>query len=392
MVGMTLLAYAFAMVTGLGWAQCLAGWIATARFAARPTTSPVLLPPVTILKPLCGDEPLLEKALASCCNQNYPTFQIVFGVQDVADRALAVVRKLQDRFPRCDIAIVVDVTPHGSNRKVANLINMLPFARHDVLVVSDSDLHVMPNYLERLVAALEVPGTGLVTAVSVGLVPGRSWAARLGASQISHSFLPGVLVSRAMGRQDCLGSTVMLRRKTLEEIGGLQPLASQLAEDNVLGQRIRALGLSVGLADTVSAVTVSEASLRELWQHEIRWARTIRVLAPVAHAASTIQYPLFWAMMAVVLSAGAYWSVALFGCTWVVRATSAWGVNRALRPKTERSTLAVSAWLLPLRDAVSVMETVMSYCGNEVVWRGHKMSAAIGAKAQRSNRETEAHS
>src|ERR1700680_335689 len=251
MVGMTLLAYAFAMVTGLGWSQCLAGWIATARFAARPTTSPAQLPPVTILKPLCGDEPLLEKALTSCCNQNYPTFQIVFGVHVVADPALAVVRKLRDRFPRCDIAIVVDVTPHGSNRKVANLINMLPSARHDVLVVSDSDLHVMPNYLERLVAALEAPGTGLATAVFVGLAAGRSWAARLGASQISHSFLPGVLVARAMGRQEWLGSTVMLLRRTLEQVGALQPLVNRLAEDNVLGQRVRGLGLTVGLADAV---------------------------------------------------------------------------------------------------------------------------------------------
>src|ERR1700731_341294 len=191
---MTGLAYAFALLTGLGFAQCLAGWILSPLSPAQPGTPRAGFPPVTILSPLCGDEPLLEEALASCCCQTYPAFQIVFGVQDRADPALAVAQRLRDRFPRCDITIVVDDTPHGPNRKIANLINMLPSARHDVLVISDSDLHVTPDYLEQLVAALEVPGTGLVTAVFIGLAARRGWPAWLGATPISHVFLPGVLV------------------------------------------------------------------------------------------------------------------------------------------------------------------------------------------------------
>jgi ceramide glucosyltransferase len=378
---MTGLAYLLALVTGLGLAQCLAGWILVTRFAAQATTVPARLPPVTILKPLCGDEPLLEEALASCCCQIYPAFQIVFGVQDMADPALTVVQRLRDRFPQCDIAIVVDDTPHGPNRKVANLINMLPSARHDVLVISDSDLHVMPDYLEQLVAALEVPGTGLVTAVFTGLTARRGWPARLGATHISHIFLPGVLVARAMGRQDCLGSTVMLRREVLEDIGGLQPLVTQLAEDNILGQRVRGLGLTVRLADIAAAVTVPEASFRALWQHEIRWARTIRGLAPIAHAASTMQYPLFSAMMAFVLSAGARWSVALFALAWVVRAASAHGIDRTLLPRPGRRAVAAPYWLLPVRDALSAVETIASYWGNDVVWRGHKLTAAVGRRS-----------
>jgi ceramide glucosyltransferase len=376
---MTELVYAIVLVTGFGLAQCLAGWILVIRFATQAKTLPERLPPVTILKPLCGDEPLLEEALASCCCQNYPDFQIVFGVQNMADPALAVAQRLRDRFPRCDIAIVVDDTPHGPNRKVANLINMLPSAWHDVLVISDSDLHVMPDYLEQLVAALEVPGTGLVTAIYVGLAARRGWPARLGATHISHIFLPGVLVARAMGRQDCLGSTVMLQRQVLEEIGGLQPLVTQLAEDNILGQRVRELGLTVRLADIVSAVTVPEASFSALWQHEIRWARTNRGLVPIAHAASVIQYPLFWAAVAFVLSGGARWSVALFAFAWLVRATSARGIDRTLLPRVGRRVIAAPYWLLPLRDALSAVETFASYWGNEVVWRGHKLTAAVGA-------------
>ena len=372
---MTGLAYAFALVVGLGLIQSLVGCLAAVRFAAQRGAPPARLPPVTILKPLCGDEPLLEKALASCCRQTYPAFQIVFGVQDAADPALLVVQRLRDRFPQCDIATVVDVTSHGPNRKVANLINMLPSARHDLLVISDSDIHVTPNYIERLVAAMEVPGTGAATGIYVGLPVGRGAPPRLGATHISHSFLPGVLVARAMGRQDCLGSTVMLQRKTLERIGGLQSLVSQLAEDNVLGQKVRELGLAVGLADTVSAVTVPEATFRALWQHEIRWARTIRGLAPVAHAASTIQYPLFWAAATIVLSAGARWSIVLFVCAWMVRAVSARGIDFVLHPKLGYPAFVATDWLLPLRDFLSVMETIASYWGNEVVWRGHKLTA-----------------
>ena len=129
----------------------------------------MVVTPVTVLKPLHGDEPLLEEALASVCRQDYPTWQVVFGVQDPADTALPVVRRLQARFPDCDIAVVVDPTTHGRNRKVANLINMLPAAKHDVLVIADSDVHVAPDWLRRLVAALEAPGVGLVTTIYTGL-------------------------------------------------------------------------------------------------------------------------------------------------------------------------------------------------------------------------------
>jgi ceramide glucosyltransferase len=372
---MTMAAYMIALLVGVGVLQCVAGLVATARFVATPTPKSTRRPPVTILKPLCGDEPLLEEALVSCCCQVYPTFQIVFGLQDPADPALAVVRRVQERFPRCDIAVVVDATRHGANRKVANLINMLPSAKHEILLISDSDLHVPANYLERLVLELEKPNTGLVTAVYVGLPMKPRWPTRLGATYISHSFLPGVLLARAMGRQDCLGSTVMLRKNTLKNSGGLRPLVSHLAEDNVLGQRIAKLGLAVRLAATVPAAGVSETSFRALWLHEIRWARTNRTLAPLAYGASSVQHPLFWAAGAIILSAGAQWSLALFVFTWVVRAVSAQGIDRVLNFPPGYPLRAVPIWLLPVRDMLSVTEIIASYWSDKVVWRGHSMAA-----------------
>ena len=161
-----------AAVSAIGLAQAIAGWIVVRRFTAclGSKTLPATVP-VTILKPLHGDEPLLEQALSTVCAQDYPTWQVVFGVQDPADTALPVIRRLQARYPDCDIAVVVDPTPHGPNRKVANLINMLPAAKHDVLVIADSDVHAAPDWLQRLVAALNLQGVGLATTVYTGLPP-----------------------------------------------------------------------------------------------------------------------------------------------------------------------------------------------------------------------------
>jgi len=373
---MTVLAGVVAVFAILGMVQCVAGWFAVLRFTAPPSSRPQAYPPISILKPLYGAEPLLEEALASCFNQAYPDFQIVFGLHHSSDPALAVVERLRLRFPDTEIAIVIDPTLHGRNRKVSNLINMLAAARHELLVISDSDLHVQPDYLERLVAALEVPDTGLVTSAYVGLPPdGLGWKVRLGATQISHNFLPGVLLSRALGRQDCLGSTAMIYRDTLERSGGLHGLAHLLAEDNVLGQQVVELGLSVGLADTVVAATVPEATLSAVWHHELRWARTIRASAPVGLAASTLQYPIFWATAAWVLSGGEAWSLGLIAASWLVRAAAVIGIDGALRRKTGVRTRLSTVFLLPLRDLLSILEIGASYCVDDVVWRGHKIDA-----------------
>ncbi len=364
-------------------AQCLAGlWVARRFAAARGQGAlPADPPPVTILKPLCGDEPLLEEALVSCFSQDYPTFQIVFGIQNPNDPALDVLERVRGRFPGRDIAVVVDATPHGPNRKVANLINMLPSARHEIVVISDSDLHLPRNYLERLVVTLERPGTGLVTSLYIGAPPTETgWAAKMGSTQISHGFLPGVLLSRALGRQDCLGSTAMLTKQTLERTGGFRGLVQLLAEDNVMGQRVKALGLKVGLADTIPTATVPEPNLKALWQHEIRWTSTIRALAPVSLCGSTLQYPLFWALLAVLASAGAGWSLVLFAAAWAVRWGVAGAIDWALKPMVGRPALPTPFWLLPLRDLLSVAEIATSFGVDEVVWRGHRLGTNSDAR------------
>jgi ceramide glucosyltransferase len=371
------------LLTALGSVQAIAGLIAVRKFTTRREASCGSLPPITILKPVCGDEPLLEAAIVSFCRQRYPRFQLIIGTQDAGDPALQVARRLQARFPECDISIVVDSTRHGSNRKIANLMNMLPFAKYDVLVFADSDLHVEPDYLVSVVAALQQPGTGLVTTLYGGEPAVAGTPALLGVSHISHSFLPGVLLATALGRRDCLGCTMALRRETLEQVGGLGVLADHLADDNVLGQKVQGLGLAVRLADTIPVVTVQERSFRTLWLHELRWARTIGALAPIAFSASVLQFPLFWALLAVVLSGGDRWAVGCLGVAWVIRAATVRGIDRALRPRLSRPATPVPLWLLPVRDLLSVLLVAASYWDDAVVWRGHTMHADRGHLVRR---------
>ena len=357
-------------LTGMGVAQSAAGWLALQRFARRAVPVPVSRPPVTILKPLHGDEPMLEAALASFCAQDYPEFQIVFGLQDPADPALHVLRRLRARFPGLDMSVVVDPATHGTNRKIANLINMMPQARHGMLVVADSDIHAEPDYLDRLVASLQQPGVGLVTTLYAGVPGNGTLTGRLGAAQINHAFLPGALLARAMGRQDCLGATMALTRSTLERVGGLAALSNHLADDAVLGRLVQALGLSVALASTVPSTTVPETHMPALFEHELRWARTVQSLVPAAFAMSVVQFPLFWAALTLGLSGGAAWAWLAFTAAWMVRGAAAHGINRVLGVASP-----LTIWCLPFRDLLSVTVILASYRSDRVAWRGQVMRA-----------------
>ncbi len=360
------LAVVCAAVGLAGVAQAVIGWMAVRRHSRIVPTLHQADRPITVLKPLHGDEPMLEEALASFCTQDYKVFQIVFGLQDPADPALHVIRRLRARFPEVDIDVVVDTAQHGVNRKVSNLINMFPRAEHDLLVIADSDIHAPPTYLKEIAAALSRPGVGLVTTLYAGLGASKTLAAWLGTAQINHIFLPGALLARKLGREDCLGATMALTRQTLEHVGGLQAIVHHLADDAVLGRLVRNRGDRVALATTVPSTTVPEMTLTDLFAHELRWGRTIQSLAPIGFPLSTLQYPLFWAGLAVALSWGAAWSLALFGAIWLIRIATTFGINGALGLGA-----SMPAWLLPLRDLMSVAVIVASYCGTQVAWRGH---------------------
>lgn len=326
------------------------------------------LPPVTIFKPLHGDEPMLEAALRSFCMQDYPAFQIVCGVQRKDDPAIAVVERLRGTFPSCRIDLVIDPTPHGTNRKVANLINMAPRARHDLFVISDSDIHVPPNYLRDVVRGLLTPGVGLVTTLYAGLPASASLVRQFAACQINHNFMPGVMMSRLLGRRDCLGATMALHRSTLARIGGLTALADHVADDAVLGQRVRGLGQTIALAPCMTWTTVAEDSARAMIEHELRWGRTVKNVEPVGYGLSAIQLPLFWASVTLVCCWQSSWALWFFLGIWAVRATAALIVDLLLGRVTP-----VVYGLFPLREWLSAAIMVGSARGQRVEWRGQTL-------------------
>ncbi|WBO60108.1 bacteriohopanetetrol glucosamine biosynthesis glycosyltransferase HpnI [Acidocella sp. MX-AZ03] len=329
-----------------------------------------------MLKPLHGDEILSEVALESFFLQDYPDYQLVFGVQSQDDPVLPLIGRLRKRHPGRDVALMVNDTPHGRNRKIANLINMRPLARHELLVISDADVHVPPHFLSDVVATLEMPGVGLVTSLYTGLPGNRDLPALLGAMQINQGFLPGVLLARQLGRQDCLGATMAIRKSLLTRIGGLEALADHLADDQLLGRKVLAAGERVALAPVIPATTVPEESFASLFSHELRWARTIRALEPLGFAASVLQIPLLWAALTLVFSGFGLWSLALFLLVWAARVVLGWRIEAALRIARTREI-----WLYLLRDFFSTIIYIAGFMGNRVVWRGQSMAADKGHPA-----------
>nr|WP_321984437.1 bacteriohopanetetrol glucosamine biosynthesis glycosyltransferase HpnI [uncultured Lichenicoccus sp.] len=372
----TALAAGAGSVAALGCVQAVAGtWMVDrfdrkARRASRAATATATLrlPAVTVLKPLHGDEPMLERALVQFIEQDYPHLQIVFGVQDPADPAIAVVQRLRQIYPDHDLSLVVDPTPHGPNRKIGNLINMLPHAVHDLLVISDSDIHVAPDYLRQVVTTLLQPGVGLVTTLYRGVPASTNLMQRLAAGQINHNFMPGVLLSRLLGRQDCLGSTMALRRSTLSAVGGLPMLADHVADDSVLGRLVRAQGLRIEIAPSMTATTTAETSAADLFAHELRWGRTVRMVEPIGYGLSAVQFPLFWAALALLLAPQAGWSWMLFATVWILRGLAAGRIDRLAG-----AAGVMPALLLPARDWLSAVVMAASFTGRRVAWRGQTL-------------------
>jgi ceramide glucosyltransferase len=257
---LTLIGWGFAVLALAGCAyQLLAVHLLRRLLAPPPPRESQPWPGVTVLKPLHGAEPGLEAALASLLAQDYPgPVQVVFGVQDPTDPAQAIVGALRRAHPAADVALAVDATEHGANRKVSNLINMARQARHDVLITADSDIVVGPGYLRGVVAALEDPQVGVVTCPYRGL-PGRglwSWLAAMG---LSYQFLPSVAVGVGLKMATpCMGSTVALRRETLARIGGFAAFTDQLADDYAIGAAVR----SIGLRSVVAPVLVGHLCAR----------------------------------------------------------------------------------------------------------------------------------
>ena len=338
------------------------------RSRGRTRTS-LKLPPVTVLKPLCGAEPGLYENLRSFCRQDYPEFQIVFGVCDRNDPALAVVARLLSEFPHLPIDVVVDPRQHGGNRKVSSLINMLGRARHDILIMADSDAYVGPDYLATVTPPLLDRKVGLVTCIYHGEPTPGVWS-RLGAMYVNEWYMPSVLMAHLFGHEGyASGQTLGMRRDTLQKIGGLRAIADHLADDYRIGELIRGIGLRIVLSPYVLRAEHHEPSLDLLVQHEVRWMRTLRILRPRSFSLIFFGFSLPLAMAGMLLCAsdGSHAALAwtLFELTLVARVA----LHFTHRLRGERPLLA-DLWLVPVRDLLLCWVWWRTFFTSRITWRG----------------------
>jgi ceramide glucosyltransferase len=326
-------------------------------------------PPVTVLKPLCGAEPGLYANLRSFCQQEYACFQIVFGVRDSADPALGVVQRLVAEFPHLSIDVVVNAQQHGANRKVSNLINMLECAHHDVLVISDSDAFVGPDYLATVTAPLQDETTGLVTSLYHSRPAGTRWS-RLGAMYVNEWYMPSVLLARLFGnREFASGQTLCLRRETLTAIGGLRSIAHHLADDYQLGALVRRLGKQIVLSSYVPIARQYDPSLDELVRHETRWMRTIRVLSPRSFPFLFITFSLPLAVVGFALTT-AQASCFTAGFVLLLFCINFRVILHRLSQRPDNTRRRSGLWLLPLRDLLICWVWCRAFLTSRVTWRG----------------------
>ena len=363
-VAAVLIAFAVAGI-GYQFVSAFAVWRTIA-----PAAQPIWIgsaPSVTLLKPLYGAEPRLAANLGGFLNQDYGgSCQIVCGVSAGDDGAIGAVETLR-ATSNADIALVVDGVRHGSNAKISNLVNMMAAAKHDVLVVSDSDIAVGPDYLARVVGALALPGIGAVTCLYHGRGDAGGWS-KLAAQGISYGFLPAVVVGLRLGlAEPCMGSTIALRRETLDAIGGFEAFADILADDHAIGVAVRVPGLHVAVPPFTVAHGCVDPSLRALVRHELRWNVTIRRLDPFGYlghglvnplpfaVAATLVHPVAWPLLPVALAA---------------RALVVAAVDRVTASR------AAPYWWLPARDFLTFGLFIAGFRVQSVDWRGARLKVA----------------
>ena len=367
---MTWLSPIFLLLAVVG---CVYGLVAAhlaGRFAQTPPAAlseDAARPSVTLLKPLCGLEPNLYENLESFCRQDYAgPVQVVFGIQNAADPAIAVVERLKAAYPALRLDLVIDARQHGSNRKVSNLINMAERIAHDVVVLADSDMVVRPDYLERLVAALAQPGVTGVTCLYHGVPANRSVYAHLSALAIDVQFLPNVVMGTALGlAKPCFGSTIAFTAESLKAIGGFHRIRNDLADDYELGAALRGLGGRVAIPNFSIGHTCVDTEINGLWRHELRWNRTIRNVDPGGYAGSVVTHAFPLALIGALLPGA--------GTAALTVAALALACRIVLCVRLERAFGLDSHpyWLLPIRDILSFANFSWGFVSGAVTWKGH---------------------
>jgi ceramide glucosyltransferase len=327
-------------------------------------------PPVSILKPLKGRDREIYSCFRSHCLQNYGEYEIIFGVSEIDDEAVPLVKQLIAEFPRHNIRLVVCPEVLGPNRKAGNLAQMLPHARYDFVLVNDSDIRVTPGYLKNVLAPFADKTVGMVTTPYRGVAAG-TLGSRLEAIGIGTDFLPGVLAARQVdgGLHFALGSTLAMRRHVLEQIGGFHAVADYLADDFELGMRVSKAGHKVLLSSEVVDTFLPAYNFSTFFAHQVRWARSTRDARKWGYAGIGLTFGIPWALLAVLAAGGASWSWTALIAVSAVRFAMALSVGVGMINDRE---LLKYLWLVPLRDVIALAIWMWSFVGDTIVWRGEE--------------------
>jgi ceramide glucosyltransferase len=398
-------AYLFALLAlcGLGY-LLLSLWsewrFLARRGAARLRAAGGYTPPVSILKPLRGTDRQMYESFRSHCLQDYPRYEIIFGVNASTDDAVWEVERLRREFPDHEIRLVVCPEALGPNGKVSSLTQMMREAKYGHILINDSDIRVPPDYLRRVFAPMEegpigerqvarfgygpTDGPPVADARKVGLVTalyraeaGRSIASRMEAITIATDFAGGVLCAMELegGLHFGLGSTLAFPRAAAEAIGGLEALLEYLADDHELGRMISDAGYKVVLSDVVVETFLPDYNFSAMFEHQLRWARTVRDLRKRGYIGVLLTFGLPWALIAALCADGATWSLALLAAVALARFASGYVLCGPIL--NDRQTLR-DLWLIPVRDVVGIAIWFASFGGDTIVWRGERFHLKDG--------------
>ena len=364
------------VASSLYYILCLLGTWNFLASSRKTVHGPAALPSVSILKPLKGTDPEMYESFRSHCLQEYPQYEIVFGVSDAGDPAVASVQRLIQEFPERAIQLVICPKILGPNVKVSNLEQMVHAARYDHLIVNDSDIRVAKDYLQRVIPPLSDPKTGMVTCLYRG-VSSATLGSRLEALGISTDFCAGVIAARLLegGLSFGLGSTLAFRREDLNKIGGFRSMVDFLADDYELGNRIGALGLKVLLSEAVVETHLPAYDFAGFVTHQTRWARGVRDARLGGYIGLASTFGLTWALLTLLSAHGAPWAWVVLCFVLCLRGLVAVVVGRFLLKDRH---LFCQLWLLPLRDIVAVGIWILSFWGHTVLWRGDRFELKKG--------------
>ena len=351
----------------------------TMRFRVIPRMSgKQTLAPVTIMVPVKGSPPRLYECLRSICAQDYPHFQVVFGLHEADDPGREVIERVMTEFPHVDTRLIIDAHRIGSNPKICNLSNMYHAVKHDIIVMLDSDVYVDPHFLEVMVAPFADPNVGGVTCLYQG-APEFGLASKLGALYINDWLMPSMLVDLSMREMDLTyGAAVAVTRNSLKNIGGFAAVADSVAEDDDFGELLHQRGYRVVLAPRIVATVVAEDNFSVLWHHELRWMRSVRACRARDHFLSVVMHALLPASLLTALAPFTP-GISLLMLMIILRIVLHYLVQARLPVPVRISPL----WV-PVRECLNFVQWLASFVSNDMYW-GEYSLRSIGDRRMSVN-------